>query len=236
MEEQSKQMAQILHLLQNKSPTWPVTPPRSGCFKCHELGHFAKECPHARPRLRSTSPSSKGWGTGTASIKHLRAEQDGHHTFPSNDTGQPSLATAPPVVPSSKSLTEVVLCNSGKRTTRFSMIIPIKMNRLDIPTVVDTAAEATIVSQAVYNQLKAKADLTDGVVLTGLVHNTGNEGQLMTRDLSIEPHTFKWRVYVAETPDQCLLGLDFFIHHGVDIKLSTNSITIKGEEILATLG
>ena len=36
-------------------------------------------------------------------------------------------------------------------------------------------------------------------------------------------------------PDQCLLGLDFLIHSGVDIQLSKNSIMVMGEEILATL-
>ena len=124
--------------------------------------------------------------------------------------------------------------NSGKGTS-FSLVKPIKITGLDVSTVVDTAAEATIVSQAVYNQLKVKPDLTDAVVLTGLDWSTGTEGWLMTSDLAIGPHTFKWKVYMTETPDQCLLGLDFFIHLGVDIKLSTNSITIKGEEILATL-
>ena len=36
-------------------------------------------------------------------------------------------------------------------------------------------------------------------------------------------------------PDQCLLGLDFLIHYGVDIQLSENSIMVMAEEILATL-
>ena len=100
---------------------------------------------------------------------------------------------------------------------------------------VGTAAEATILSHTVYNQLKVKPNLTDALVLTGLDWSTGIECWLMTSDLAIASHTFKWKVYVTETPDQCLLGLDFLIHHGVDIKLSTNAITIKGEEILATL-
>ena len=117
--------------------------------------------------------------------------------------------------------------NSGKRTPGFSLIIPIKINGLAVSAVVDTATEVTIVSQAVYNQLKVKPDLTDAVVLTGLDWSTGIEGWLMTSDLAIGPHTFKWKVYVTETPDQCLLDLDFLIHHGVDMKLSRNPITIK---------
>ena len=110
-----------------------------------------------------------------------------------------------------------------------------KDQQIGVPAVVDTAAEATIVSQAVYNQLKVKPDHTDTVVPTCLNWSTGTECQLVASDLAIGPHTFKGKVYVAETSDQCLLGLDFLIHHGVEIKLSTNSISIEEGKILATL-
>ena len=100
---------------------------------------------------------------------------------------------------------------------------------------VDTAAEATIVSRAVFEQFKTKPDLTREVVLIGLDQSSGIWGQLMTSDLTIGLHTLKWQAYEADMPDQCLFGLDFLIHYGVDIQLSKNSIMVTGEEILATL-
>ena len=54
VEEQNKQMAQILHLLQNKSSSRPGTP-RRGCFKSHEVGHFAKDCSTSQSRSPSTA-------------------------------------------------------------------------------------------------------------------------------------------------------------------------------------
>ena len=130
----------------------------------------------------------------------------------------------------SQSTKEVVVHNCGKHSAGFTLVVPVKINGLEVSAVVDTAAEATIVSRAVYEQLKIKPDLTREVVLIGLDHSSGIQGQLMTSDLSIGLHTL-----VADMPDQCLLGLDFLIHYGVDIQLSKNSIMVMGEEILTTL-
>ena len=125
--------------------------------------------------------------------------------------------------------------NCGKHSAGFTLVVPVKINGLEVSAVVDTAAEATIVSRAVYEQLKTKPDLTREVVLIRLDWSSRIWGQLMTSDLTIGLHTLKWQAYVADMPDQCLLGLDFLIHYGVDIQLSKNSIMVMGEEILTTL-
>ena len=158
---------------------------------------------------------------------------DGHHPVPSSDTGQPPPTTQKPQV--SQSTKEVVVHNCGKHSAGFTLVVPVKISGLEVSAVVDTAAEATTVSRAVYEQLKTKPDLTREVVLIGLDQSSGIWGQLMTSDLTIGLHTLKWQAYVADMPDQCLLGLDFLIHYGVDIQLSKNSIMLMGEEILATL-
>ena len=57
----------------------------------------------------------------------------------------------------------------------------------------------------------------------------------MDVNLTIGSRTSKWGMYVASTPDQCLLGLDCLSHHRVNIKLRTDSFEIMDEEVLAIL-
>ena len=61
--------------------------------------------------------------------------------------------------------------NCGKCSAGFTLVVPVKINGLEVSALVDTAAEATIVSRTVYEQLKTKPDLTREVVLTGLDQN-----------------------------------------------------------------
>ena len=62
-----------------------------------------------------------------------------------------------------------------------------------------------------------------------------SRGQKIAANFTLGSNTYKWDVYVAEMGDLCLLGLDFLHHHGVDIKLSSYSIGIKGGEIFVLL-
>ena len=56
-----------------------------------------------------------------------------------------------------------------------------------------------------------------------------------TETPSEDSETYKWDIYVADSADMCLLGLDFLHNYKVDIKLSTNTISINGEEIYASV-
>ena len=134
---------------------------------------------------------------------------DGHHPVPSNDTGQPPPTTQIPQV--SQSTKEVLVHNCGKHTAGFTLVVPVKISGLEVSAVVDTAAEATIVSRAVYEQLKTKPDLIREAVLIRLDWSSGISGQLMTSDLTIGSHTLKCQAYVVDMHGQCLLGLDFLM-------------------------
>ena len=109
------------------------------------------------------------------------------------------------------------------------------MNGLEISAVIDTAAEATIISRTVFEKLKKKPRIIEEINLKDLNEDEPVKGQLINANLTIGSKTYKWDVCITETSDQCLLGLDFLYHHGVNIKLSAHSIKIAGEEIFASL-
>ena len=106
---------------------------------------------------------------------------------------------------------------------------------MEISAVIDTAAEATVLSRTVFEKLMRKPSIIEEVNVKGLNEDEPVKGQLINANLTIGSKTYKWNVYVTETSDQCLLGLDFLYHPGVDIKLSTHSIKIAREEIFASL-
>ena len=71
--------------------------------------------------------------------------------------------------------------------------------------------------------------------MRGLNGKAPTAGKCIKGDLGIGSQTHEWDIYIVESTDMCLLGLDFLYHYRVDIKLSTNSININGEEIYASI-
>ena len=138
-------------------------------------------------------------------------------------------------IPPPKKLKEVVIHRAQGELVGLTLVVPIKVNELEISAVIDTAAEVTILSRTVFEKLKRKPCIVEEINLKGLNEDEPVRGQLINANLTIGSKTYKWDVYATETSDQCLLGLDFLYHHGVDIKLSTHSIKIAGEEIFASL-
>ena len=135
----------------------------------------------------------------------------------------------------SKQLQELIVHLAEGGSVGLTLVFPIKINGLEIPAIVNTAAEATILSKKACNQLKKKPSVIKEINLNGLNVGAPVQGQKIAANLTLGSNTYKWDVYIAEMGDLCLLGLDFLHHHGVDIKLNLHSIGIKGEEIFASL-
>ena len=178
-----------------------------------------------------TWPTTGGGYTREATVKRLRAGQDGHRSAPDTNTGQPP----PKIHMPAPSLWEITIWKAETEKTGISLIIPIKINGLKVSAVVDTAAEGTILSTEAFGLLRKKPQVLEEVRLKGLNGQAPITGKCIRGDLGIGSQTYKWYIYVADSVDMCLLGLDFLHNYKVDIKLSTNTISINGEEIHASV-
>ena len=59
-------------------------------------------------------------------------------------------------------------CHAEGGSVGLTLVVPIKINGLEIPAVVDTAAEATMLSKKAYSQLKKKPSVIEEINLNGL--------------------------------------------------------------------
>ena len=114
---------------------------------------------------------------------------------------------------STQKLKEVVIHCAQGELVGLTLVVPIKVNKLEISAVIDTAAEATILSRTVFEKLRMKPCIIEEINLKGLNEDEPVKGQLINANLTIGSKTYKWDVYVTETSDQCLLGLDILYHH-----------------------
>ena len=97
--------------------------------------------------------------------------------------------------------------------------------------VVNNAAEATILSKKAYNQLKKKPSVIEEINLNGLNVGAPIWGQKIEPISPLGPiHT---GMYMLQKWVICVYW-GWIHHHGVNIKLSSHSIGIKGEEIFAS--
>ena len=87
---------------------------------------------------------------------------------PSHSTSQQELSQESP---KSKQLWEVIVHRTEGGSVGLTLVVPIKVNGLEIPAVVNTVAEATILRKKAYNQLKKKPSVIEEINLNGL--NTG---------------------------------------------------------------
>ena len=90
-----------------------------------------------------------------------------------------------------------------------------------INAVVDTAAEVTIISDSVFREMEPKPPCLKNVILHTAGRDMKMEGFVVGPvALKLGNSNFPEAVYVAPIQDDMLLGLDFLLRHGVDIKLN----------------
>ena len=120
----------------------------------------------------------------------------------------------------------------------MNLIVPIQVNGIDTWAVVDSAAQVTIISQKLRDQITDSLEIVDKVNLCGIGnHNKGLISAQKTKGINIKfgKNTYPWEAYVAEMTDPVLLGLDFLVSKKCILDLERNEILLPHETIFATL-
>ena len=107
--------------------------------------------------------------------------------------------------------------------------VPVTVQGKNLKAVVDTAAEVTIISDAVFKELEPKPPYLKKVIL----HTAGRDMKMdgfVAGPVALQMGTsiFPEAVYVAPIQDDMLLGLDFLLRHGVDIKMDDLCLDFRG--------
>ena len=152
--------------------------------------------------------------------------------LPQEGVGQ-DMVSSYPRPPDHESLRDdIVVC----RLTSPSMLsIQAQIEDILVKAVVDTAAEVTIISDRIYNNLHQKPPLIKKVTL-----NTAGREMKMTGmivgplDIKLGEHTLNEIVYVAPITDDMLLGVDLLRKHGASINIPTATLSLKGRDIRMT--
>ena len=116
------------------------------------------------------------------------------------------------------------------------MKIPVSSNRIDTFAVIDTGADATIVSEKVATE--AGIIVSDKSTCFRLLNAT-NDSQVIairgvTATIQLANHVYKWNVFVAPIRDPIFLGLDFLKFINATVYSEQGDVAINGDIITST--
>jgi len=115
--------------------------------------------------------------------------------------------------------------------------VPIEVQGMRLQSVVDTAAQVTLVSEEFYKSLDPAPPIHREVVM-----NTAGKGMQMNGFIAgsfqvvLGTHQFSVDIYVAPIEEEMLLGLDFLEANGVSLHLKERKLQISGEVIPMSWG
>ena len=108
--------------------------------------------------------------------------------------------------------------------------VPASLQDVKLLAVIDTAAEVTIISNSIFRELQPTPPYLKKVILHTAGRDLRMDGFVVGPvALKLGEITFPEAVYVAPIQDDMLLGLDFMLRHGVDIKLNDRCLDFRGK-------
>ena len=124
-----------------------------------------------------------------------------------------------------------------RQSEGVSLVIPVKINGIVTDTVVDSAAQVTVISNKLKDTLPGCIEVSGEVKLKGIGGpQCSILAQLITGvEITLGTHSYKWSVYAADMEDPVLLGLDFLVSNKCVIDFVKNEVSLPGEKIVASL-
>jgi transposase InsO family protein len=117
-----------------------------------------------------------------------------------------------------------------------NLLIPTSVNGVETFAVIDTAAQASLISLSLAKKMKPPLKYEAKFTLKG--PNIGSDIPAKfckNLEIAIGEHVYIWDVFVADIHDDFILGLDFMANFGLDICLTERYLTIGTEKIPARL-
>ena len=108
------------------------------------------------------------------------------------------------------------------------MLVPLKLDNSDVKAVVDSGAQATVMSDEFYKSLKNPPKITEKVLLKTASKGNGFEGYYIPKTtLTFGKLSFTYSMYVGPVTDSFILGLDFLLPVEGIIDLGRHTVTVK---------
>ena len=121
-------------------------------------------------------------------------------------------------------------------TAGLSLTVPLTINDHATKAVIDTAAQVTLVSEDLFGQIKPTFNVTDSIRLWEAGKNTVMVAKKVEQvPIQLGRSSYLWDVYVAPISDNCILGIDFLVAHDGKIDLGNKILTLRDENIQASL-
>ena len=129
---------------------------------------------------------------------------------------------------------EVVIC----QLRSSSMLkVAVSLNNVPLQAVVDTAAEATIISDRVLQMLKPAPQKIRDVVLSTAGRDMKIKGVVVGPvHIKLGENVFTENIYTAPISDDMLLGLDFLCRHSTAINIGEKQLEVVLQKIPLSLG
>ena len=146
------------------------------------------------------------------------ADQLGNPAEGEQDPGSDSIST----------WEDITICQLPSNSM---LSVPVSLQDVKLQAVIDTAAEVTIISDSIFRKLQPAPPFLKKVILHTAVQDLRMDGFAVGPvALKLGEIIFPEAVYVAPIQDDMLLGLDFMLRHGVDIKLNDMCLHGKSRE------